>query len=98
MPLKEALIEAGAVRFRPVFLTAVTTILGLAPMAIGFSFNFRRFAFEFGIESSQWWGPMAIAVIFGLAFATILTLAVVPILYLLLERMFGRLDTQLETN
>jgi multidrug efflux pump subunit AcrB len=57
----EALMRAGAVRFRPVMLTAITTILGLLPI-------------------SQWWGPMAVAVIFGLGFATLLTLIVVPVL------------------
>ncbi len=62
-------------------LTAVTTILGLIPMAAGISFDFRKFKWLVGSESSQWWGSMAIAVIFGLAFATLLTLVVVPTLY-----------------
>ncbi|RJR51563.1 MAG: efflux RND transporter permease subunit [Desulfobacteraceae bacterium] len=90
---KEALITAGMVRFRPVMLTAITTILGLVPMAIGISFDFRKFAWDVGGESSQWWGPMAVAVIFGLAFATILTLVVVPVLCSLqhsFQRRFGR--------
>jgi CzcA family heavy metal efflux pump len=78
--LKEALIQAGLVRFRPVMLTAVTTILGLIPMATGVSFDFRKFSWDIGGESSQWWGPMAVAVIFGLAVATVLTLLVVPVL------------------
>jgi len=76
----EALMRAGAVRFRPVILTAITTILGLFPMAIGISFDFRKLAWDIGGESSQWWGPMAVAVIFGLGFATLLTLIVVPVL------------------
>ena len=76
----EALMRAGAVRFRPVMLTAITTILGLLPMATGISFDFRKLAFDIGGESSQWWGPMAVAVIFGLGFATLLTLIVVPVL------------------
>jgi len=76
----EALMRAGAVRFRPVILTAITTILGLFPMAIGISFDFRKLAWDVGGESSQWWGPMAVAVIFGLGFATLLTLIVVPVL------------------
>ena len=75
---RESLIQAGLTRFRPVLLTAVTTILGLLPMAIGVSFDFRDWAWDIGSESSQWWGPMAIAVIFGLGVATILTLVVVP--------------------
>jgi multidrug efflux pump subunit AcrB len=76
----EALLRAGSVRFRPVMLTAITTILGLLPMATGISFDFRKMAFDIGGESSQWWGPMAVAVIFGLGFATLLTLVVVPVL------------------
>jgi multidrug efflux pump subunit AcrB len=76
----DALMRAGAVRFRPVMLTAITTILGLLPMATGVSFDFRKLAWDIGGESSQWWGPMAVAVIFGLGFATLLTLIVVPVL------------------
>ena len=76
----EALLRAGAVRFRPVMLTAITTILGLLPMATGISFDFRKMALDIGGESSQWWGPMAVAVIFGLGFATLLTLILVPVL------------------
>ncbi|MGD8971815.1 MAG: efflux RND transporter permease subunit [Desulfobacterales bacterium] len=76
----DALIRAGSVRFRPVLLTAITTILGLLPMATGVSFDFRKMALDIGGESSQWWGPMAVAVIFGLGFATLLTLIVVPVL------------------
>ncbi|WP_305041856.1 efflux RND transporter permease subunit [Geoalkalibacter sp.] len=81
MSLEDALVRAGVVRFRPVLLTAVTTILGLLPMALGFSFDFRSWAFEIGGESAEWWGPMAVAVIYGLAVATLLTLVVVPVLY-----------------
>jgi multidrug efflux pump len=77
---REALVRAGLVRFRPVMLTAITTILGLLPMAAGVSLDFRRLALEIGGESSQWWGPMAVAVIFGLGVATLLTLVVVPVL------------------
>lgn len=78
---QQAIIEAGSTRFRPVMLTAVTTILGLIPMAMGVSFDFRTGSWITGGESSQYWGPMAIAVIFGLTFSTILTLVVVPVLY-----------------
>jgi multidrug efflux pump len=77
---RDALLQAGLVRFRPVMLTAITTILGLLPMATGISFDFRKFTWDIGGESSQWWGPMAVAVIFGLAVATLLTLVVVPVL------------------
>ncbi len=90
MELNTALLRAGVVRFRPVLLTAVTTILGLLPMAIGVSFDFKTFTWEIGGESADWWGPMAVAVIFGLAFATLLTLVVVPVLYSLAESARGK--------
>jgi multidrug efflux pump subunit AcrB len=85
MELTEALVTAGVVRFRPVMLTAITTILGLLPMAIGLSFDFRNLRIQVGGESADWWGPMAVAIIFGLAVATLLTLVVVPVLYSLSE-------------
>ena len=86
----DALMRAGSVRFRPVMLTAITTILGLLPMATGVSFNFRKLALDIGGESSEWWGPMAVAVIFGLGFATLLTLIVVPVLCSLVDSVKNR--------
>lgn len=77
---RDALLQAGLTRFRPVMLTAITTLLGLLPMATGVSFDFKKFGWDIGSESSQWWGPMAVAVIFGLGVATLLTLVVVPVL------------------
>jgi len=91
MELIGATIRAGATRLRPVLLTAVTTILGLIPMATGVSFNFHKMQIATKSESSQWWASMAIAVIFGLSFATILTLVVVPTLYVCLYRLAARL-------
>ena len=81
LELQDALVTAGTVRFRPVMLTAITTILGLMPMAVGLSFDFRNLRVQMGGESADWWGPMAVAIIFGLAVATLLTLVVVPVLY-----------------
>ena len=80
METREALLKAGITRFRPVMLTAITTILGLLPMAIGVSFDFFKMELITESESAQWWGPMAVAVIFGLLVATLLTLVVVPVL------------------
>jgi len=90
MDLVQATIQAGATRLRPVLLTAVTTILGLIPMATGVSFDFHLMSWATRSESSQWWRGMAIAVIFGLGFATILTLVVVPTLYVTLYRVASR--------
>lgn len=89
--LKEALVRAGMIRFRPVILTAITTILGMVPMAIGVSIDFKRFALDIGSENALWWGPMAQAVIFGLLFATGLTLILVPVMYYLQEKYMRRL-------
>ncbi|MCA9750900.1 MAG: efflux RND transporter permease subunit, partial [Gemmatimonadetes bacterium] len=95
----DAIIEAGRTRFRPVILTAVTTILGLIPLTTGFSIDFERlfhghwkYVVILGGESSQWWGPMGVAVIWGLGVATFLTLVVVPVLYSTIDpvlRTFG---------
>ena len=91
MELVAAAAEAGVTRFRPVLLTATTTIIGLIPMAIGISFDFRTFSWATKSESSQLWSNMAVVVIFGLGFATILTLVVVPSLYVLLSRLSHRM-------
>ena len=79
----EALVQAGMTRLRPVLLTAITTILGLIPMGIGVSFDFKQGKFNVGTEMAQFWSPMAKAVIFGLAFATVLTLVMVPTFFYL---------------
>lgn len=81
IPTEDAIIQAGKTRFRPVLLTAVTTILGLLPLGLGISFDFRKLEMVSGGDQSSYWGAMAIAIIFGLTFATVLTLLVVPVLY-----------------
>jgi multidrug efflux pump subunit AcrB len=80
---RDAIVTAGAVRLRPVLLTAVTTILGLIPMASGMDINFFRWPnpVVFGVPSGEFWKPMALSVIYGLGVATLLTLIVVPVLY-----------------
>jgi multidrug efflux pump subunit AcrB len=82
---REAIVNAGLRRFRPVTLTAITTILGLIPLTFGFGFDVYSFTFTGGGESADFWKSMGIAVIFGLAFATILTLLIVPVIYSVLD-------------
>jgi CzcA family heavy metal efflux pump len=83
-PRRLLILVTGMRRMRPVLLTAITTILGLVPTVVGWGFDFRHFRFVSGGESSQWWRPMGVAVMAGLAFATFLTLVLVPVLYDLL--------------
>ncbi|MBM4148328.1 MAG: efflux RND transporter permease subunit [Lentisphaerae bacterium] len=87
MATTEAIVEAARTRLRPVLLTAITTILGLIPMAVGYSLEIHRWppAIVAGQESSAWWAPMAVAVIFGLSVATVLTLVLVPVLVSVIE-------------
>jgi len=91
MDLVRATVEAGVTRLRPVLLSAATNFIGLIPMAVGVSYDFHTFTWATKSESTQWWRNMAIVVIFGLAFATILTLVVVPSLYVMLSRLHLRL-------
>jgi multidrug efflux pump subunit AcrB len=91
--LMASIIEAGKTRLRPVLLTAITTVLGLIPLAIGMNINFATLLSEFdpqfyvGGDNAAFWGPMAWTVIFGLTFATIITLVLVPVMYLLTDKL-----------
>jgi len=87
---REAVIQAGIRRFRPVTLTAVTTVLGLIPLTFGFGFDIYSFSFESGGADSAFWRSMGIAVIFGLIFGTVLTLIVVPVLFTAIEDAIAR--------
>ncbi len=90
LPVKDAtecVVEAGKTRLRPVLLTAITTVLGLIPMAIGMNFDFAGALSHFnpdlyfGGDNVMFWGPISWTVIFGLTFSTFLTLVIVPVMY-----------------
>jgi multidrug efflux pump subunit AcrB len=88
----ECIVKAGYTRLRPVLLTAITTVLGLIPLATGMNIDFMKLYSSFnpdfymGGDNATFWGPMAWAVIFGLVFATFLTLVVVPAMYLMADQ------------
>ncbi|UPL49385.1 efflux RND transporter permease subunit [Hymenobacter sublimis] len=103
MPLREAIVLAGRTRLNPVILTATAATLGLIPLAIGLNIDFYElFAsgnphFFIGGESVVFWGPLAWTIIFGLVFATAVTLLVVPVMYLMSESLKLRLKKTPET-
>lgn len=92
MPIKDAVVEAARVRMTPVVLTATATILGMIPLAIGLNINFHGLFTAFkpdiwlGGENVVFWGPLAWTIVFGLAYATFITLIIVPVMYLYNER------------
>jgi multidrug efflux pump subunit AcrB len=95
--VKEIIIKGGKARLRPVLLTAITTVLGLIPLAIGFNVDFFSLFAEFdpkiylGGDNVIFWGPLAWAVIYGLIIATFLTLIIVPVLFYLVHKFKMRL-------
>jgi multidrug efflux pump len=93
MRTREAAVQAGKIRIIPVLLTAVATILGLLPLAVGFNIDFGSLFSHlepnifFGGDSVVFWGPLSWTIIFGLIFAFFLTLMMVPSMYLIAERL-----------
>ncbi|WP_345054248.1 efflux RND transporter permease subunit [Hymenobacter glaciei] len=98
MPLREAIVLAGRTRLNPVILTATAATLGLIPLAIGLNIDFYELFnsgnphFFIGGESVTFWGPLAWTIIFGLVFATGITLLVVPVMYLLSESLKAKIS------
>lgn len=88
----EAIVTAGKTRLRPVLLTAITTVLGLIPLAVGINIDFEGLVtslkpnFYIGGDNVMFWGPLSWTVIYGLTFSTFLTLVVVPVMILLFDR------------
>lgn len=96
---EEAIVEAGVIRTRPIFLTIITSVIGLVPLVFGLNIDFvGLFAeadpgFQFGSENGQFWLPMNVALISGSLFSIVLTLYVAPVMYNVFEsigkRLFG---------
>ena len=88
MSVHDAIVEAGRIRMTPVLLTATAAILGLIPLAVGFNIDFESlFAsgdpkIYFGGDSVAFWGPLSWTIVFGLGFATFITLIILPVMYL----------------
>ena len=93
LEIKDVIIQSGKSRLRPVLLTALTAILGLVPLAIGLNFDFFSLITELnphlymGGDNVIFWSPLAWTIIFGLSYATVLTLVMVPVMFYLVKRM-----------
>jgi multidrug efflux pump subunit AcrB len=97
MPLYEAVIEAAKTRMTPVLLTTIAATIGLIPLAVGLNIDFVTLFTElnphiyFGGDNVAFWGPLSWTMIFGLIFGTVLTLILVPTMYLLIAKLKQRI-------
>ena len=104
VPLREAIIDAGRTRMTPVLLTATATMLGLVPLAVGLNIDFASLLSTgnpkifFGGDSVAFWGPLSWTMIFGLAFATFLTLILVPVMLYISEGIKLKLKAKREVK
>lgn len=104
MNLHDAIVEAGRVRMTPVLLTATATILGMIPLAVGFNIDFVTMFTElnpkiyFGGDSVAFWGPLSWTIVFGLSFATLITLILVPVMYEISEQTKAKWMKRLGKN
>ncbi|MFA5010513.1 MAG: efflux RND transporter permease subunit [Ignavibacteria bacterium] len=87
----EALVQAGLIRMRPIFLTAAATILGILPLASGVDFDWRTLSWIVGGENSAFWRPMGVAIIFGLMVSTFLTLVIIPSIYSYSDDLYNKI-------
>jgi multidrug efflux pump subunit AcrB len=90
MPWQEAIVTSGKTRLRPVILTATTAVLGMVPIAAGVAFDIHKFVIQVGSEQSDFWKAFAWTMIYGLTFATIMTLVIVPTMLTLKYRLLDR--------
>jgi multidrug efflux pump subunit AcrB len=96
----DLVVKGGKTRLRPVLLTAITTVLGLIPMAIGLNFDFFGLFTQlnphiyFGGDNADFWAPMAWTVIFGLSTSTVLTLIFAPVMYNFAVRLRNRVKKE----
>jgi multidrug efflux pump subunit AcrB len=95
--LEDAIVNGGAIRLVPVMLTAMATILGMLPLAMSININFETLLAHgdaewfVGGDNAAFWGPLAGTIIYGLSFATIVTLLIVPVLYYIKQRARKRI-------
>ena len=102
--IEEAIVKGGKARLRPVLLTAITTVFGLIPLAIGLNIDFFSLFSDLdpniyiGGDNVIFWGPLAWTVIFGLIFATFLTLIIVPVLFFLVNKLKRKIFLRKQVN